>query len=134
GGQAEAGGDDPGEGEHAGQREQQDHDGRERDAPEEPGARAAMDAEAAAPRRPRLTGGPPRRRAATAGIARHASANLYPTPYTVSTYRGLRGSGSSFRRRFLTCASIARSNDSTCAPRMASSSWPRVKTRPGCRI
>ena len=44
------------------------------------------------------------------------------------------GSGSIFRRRFLTCASIARSNDSTSSPRIASSSWPRVNTRPGCRI
>ena len=36
-------------------------------------------------------------------------ARRYPTPKTVSTYRGCFGSGSSFLRRFLTCASIVRS-------------------------
>jgi hypothetical protein len=39
-----------------------------------------------------------------------------PIPYTVITYRGFRGSGSSLRRRFFTCTSTARSNDCAGVP------------------
>ena len=47
--------------------------------------------------------------------------------------RGRRESASIFRRMFFTCASMARSNDSTSVPRTASRSCARVNTRPGRR-
>ena len=46
---------------------------------------------------------------APAEAAPHRFASLYPTPITVSTYRGCDGSGSIFLRRFLTWTSMVRS-------------------------
>jgi hypothetical protein len=57
-----------------GEREQ--HERGYRHPSKEPAAHAAVEDKSTGSRRPRLAGRPPRRPAAAAGIARHASANL----------------------------------------------------------
>ena len=94
---------------------------RGRDAPRRPGGscRPAMR------RRPGLAarghhGGRPR---GPKSPAHHSVGEFVADAVTPSARSAdCRGSGSSLRRRFLMCASIARSNDSTSSPRIASSS------------
>ena len=102
----------------AGDRDHDEHEEHE-ELPEEVPAHAAPRLWALG--RPLLVVGPPRRLPATPRrpapwrsvwmliAGPQSSANRYPTPWTVRTYRGVPGSGSSFLRMFFTCASIARS-------------------------
>src|SRR5690606_38359395 len=61
---------------------------------------------------------------------RASTTKRYPTPRTVLSMRGLRGSSPSFFRRWEMCTSMERSKASSALPRTASTSCSRVSTRP----
>src|SRR4029077_14316290 len=65
-------------------------------------------------------------------VPHFGASNLYPAPRTVLRYRGSSGFCSIFSRRRRMYTSTERGVTKERSRHTASSTWSRVKTRPGC--